>query len=56
MTVKRNVDNDNVFENIFENVKYFRKVFKYKYFLFLNYKYLKKVFKYFQIQMYMTPI
>ena len=49
MTVKRNVDNDNVFENIFENVKYFRKVFKYKYFLFLNYKYLKKylnTFKY----------
>ena len=42
----------------FEKVKYFRKVFKYKYFQFLNIKYkfiLKKVFKYFQIQMYLTP-
>ena len=46
---KRNVDTDNVFEQIFEKVKYLRKVFKYKYFLFLNYKYLKKylnTFKY----------
>ena len=42
----------------FEKVKYFRKVFKYKYFYFLNIKYkfiLKKVFKYFLIQMYLTP-
>ena len=41
---KRNVDTDNVFENIFEKVKYFRKVFKYKYFLFLNYKYLTNIY------------
>ena len=53
---EKNDDTDNVFEQIFEKVKYFRKVFKYKYFVFLNYKYLKKVFKYFQIQMYLTPM
>ena len=43
---------------LFENVKYFKKVFKYKYFSFLNikynYKYFEKVFKYIQIQMYLT--
>ena len=43
-----------------ENVKYFKKVIKYKYFSFLKVKFkylgtLKKVFKYFQIQMYLTP-
>ena len=34
---------------VFENVKYFRKIFKYKYFSFLKvkYKYLEKVFQYF---------
>ena len=32
MQWKRNVDAYNVFENIFETVKYIRKVFKYKYF------------------------
>ena len=42
---------------IFEKVKYFRKVFKYKYISFLKvkYKYFEKVFKYLQIQTYLTP-
>ena len=41
MTGEKNDDTDNVFEKIFEKVKCFRKVFKYKYVLFRNYKYLK---------------
>ena len=42
---------------VFENVKYFIKIFKYIYFSFVNVKYkynyksFEKVFKYFQIQM-----
>ena len=48
----RNIDTDNLFEKVFENVKYFKRIFKYKYFSFLKVKYksLKKEFKYFQIQ------
>ena len=40
----RNVDTDNVFENVFEYVEYFKNVFKYKYLSFLNvkYKYFEK--------------
>ena len=32
---------DNVFEKVFEKVKYFRKVFKYKYFSFIKVKYFE---------------
>ena len=50
--LKSNVDTDNVFEKIFEKAKYFRKVFKYKYFKFLNIKYkfiLKKYLNTFNV-------
>ena len=30
--LENNVDTDSVFKKVFEKVKYFRKVFKYKYF------------------------
>ena len=43
---------------VLENIKYFIKVIKYKYFQFLNikYKYFTKVLKYYQKQMYLTPM
>ena len=43
-----NFDTDNVFENslkVFENVKYFKKVFKYKLFSFLKVKHKNKYFE-----------